>query len=231
MLTKPKSCGGLGIRESKTTNDAFLMNQAWRIWWNPHSLLAKFLSQKHYQTTDFLQTASNTGSHSWKALLWGRNLLQGGLQWIIRNGCKINFWSDHWLSLGLICGLIHGPLLPHEYEIKVARLITTTHQWDLTPFSMVLPSTITQFIYAQPLPIHGSPNTLMDDRVWDHHASVCSVRSTYHYLLSKPKEIIGRTSVTWSWIWKLKVPPKIQMFFVEMCASSYSHQIGHFPIC
>ena len=94
----------------------------------------------------------------------------------------------------------------------VARLIIATHQWDLTPLSMVLPSTITQFIYAQPLPIHGSPDTLMDDRVWDHHAGVCSVRSTYRYLLSKPKEIMGQTSVKWSWIWKLKIPPKIQPF-------------------
>ncbi|KAK7829721.1 putative ribonuclease h protein [Quercus suber] len=75
MLTKPKVHVGLGIRDSKTTNDAFLMNQAWRIWRNLHSLLAKFLSQKHYQTTDFLQTTSHTGSHLWKALLQGRDLL------------------------------------------------------------------------------------------------------------------------------------------------------------
>ena len=92
---KPNAYGGLGIKDSKTTDDAFLMNQAWRTWQNTHSLLAKFLCQKHYQTTNFLQTTSHTGSHSWKALLRGRNLLQGGLRWIIRNGCKINFWMDN----------------------------------------------------------------------------------------------------------------------------------------
>ena len=124
------------------------MNQAWQIWQNPHSLLAKFLSQKHYRTTNLLQTTLHTGSHLLKALLQGRDLLQGGLQWIIRNGRNINFWTDHWLSQGPIHGLIHGPLLPYEYEFKVARMITNTHQWDFIPFSMILPLTITQFIYA-----------------------------------------------------------------------------------
>ena len=147
-LIKPKACGELGIRDSKTTNDAFLMNQAWRTWQNPQSLLAKFLSQKHYRTTNFLQTTSHTGSHSWKAMLRGRNLLQGGLQWIIHSSYKINFWTDHWLPPRPIRGLIHGPLLPHEYEITVTRLISDNHHWDFTPLSMVLPLTITQFIYA-----------------------------------------------------------------------------------
>ncbi|KAK7831680.1 putative ribonuclease h protein, partial [Quercus suber] len=128
MLTKPKVRVRLGIRDSKTTNDAFLMNQAWRIWRNLHSLLAKFLSQKHYQTTDFLQTTSHTGSHLWKALLQGRDLLQGSLRWIIRNGCNINFWTDHWIPPRPIRGLIHGLLLPHEYEFKVARMIIDTYQ-------------------------------------------------------------------------------------------------------
>ena len=113
---------------------------------------------------------------------------------------------------GPIRGLIHDLLLPHEYEIKVARLITNTHQWDFTPLSMVLPSTITQFIYAQRLPIHGSLATLTNDRVWDHHVGIYSIKSAYHYLFPISKEVIGRTSITWSWIWKLKIPPKIQLF-------------------
>ena len=54
------------------------MNQAWRLWSNPNTLLAKFLNQKHCQTTNFLHTQSDTGFHSWKALIRGRNLLQKG---------------------------------------------------------------------------------------------------------------------------------------------------------
>ena len=91
-------------------------------------------------------------------------------------------------------------------------MITDNHQWDFTSLSMVLPSTITQFIYAQPLPLLGTPSTLTDDRIWDHHASSCSVKFAYHYLVPKSNEATRRTPITWSWIWKLKIPHKIQLF-------------------
>ena len=42
-VTKPKLYGGLGIKDAFCCNQAFLINQAWRIWRNEHSLLAKFL--------------------------------------------------------------------------------------------------------------------------------------------------------------------------------------------
>ncbi|KAK7820634.1 hypothetical protein CFP56_038651, partial [Quercus suber] len=99
----------------------------------------------------------------------------------------------------------------------------------LTKRNMVLPPTITQFIYAQPLPIHGSPDTLTNDHVWYHHTGVCSIRSTYRYLLSKPKEVIGRISVTWSWIWKLKIPPKIQSFLWKCAHHHIPTKLVIFP--
>ena len=149
--------------------------------------------------------------------MWGRDLLKGGLRWITRNGCSINFWTSHWLPAGPICGLIHGPLLPHGYGYRVADMITTNHQWDFTSLSMVLPSHITQFIYAQPLPIPDTPFNLPDDCVWNQHTRYYSVKSAYHYLVSKSSEATGRTLVTWSWIWKLKIPPKIKNF-IWKCA-------------
>ena len=92
---------------------------------------------------DFIQTTSHTGSHSWKALLRGHDLLRNGLRWVVHKGHSINFWTNHWLPLGPIGGLIHDSLLPQEYEFKVARMINDNHQWDFTPLSMVLPPTMT----------------------------------------------------------------------------------------
>ena len=76
----------------------------------------------------------------------------------------------------------------------------TNHQWDFTPHSMVLPPTITQYIYAQPLPIPCSQSTLslVDDRVWDHHAGIGSVKSTYHSLLPLSNGGARRTMETCS---------------------------------
>ena len=93
--------------------------------------------------------------------MWGRDLLQGGLRWITCNGRSINFWTDHWLPPRPIRGLIHGPFLPHEYGYRVTDMITNNHQWDFTSLSIVLPSYITQFIYAQPLPLPDTPLLLL----------------------------------------------------------------------
>lgn len=119
-------------------------------------------------------------------------------------------------------------------------MINDNHQWDFTPLSMVLPSTITQFIYAQSLPILGSPSTLSlnDNCVQDHHASICSVKSAYHSFLPIYNDVTRRTTVTWSWIWKLKTPPKIQLF-VWKCAHHristksviFSHTVLNDQVC
>ena len=121
---------------------AFLMNQAWRIWRNDHSLLAKFLQHRHYRNSNFLLTSSSHGSHAWKALLGDRDLMKEGLRWVVQSRHSINFWLDHWLPIGPIRGLVHGPLLAHEYEFKVARFVVDNQRWDFTPLSMVLPDTV-----------------------------------------------------------------------------------------
>ena len=150
-VTKLKLCGGLGIRDALCSNQSFLMNQAWRIWHNGHSLLAKFLQHRHHCNSNFLLTSSSHGSHAWKALLCGRNLMKEGLRWVVQLGHSINFWLDHWLPIRSICGLVHGPLLAHEYDFKVARFVVDNQRWDFTPLSMVLLDMVIQHILAQPL--------------------------------------------------------------------------------
>ena len=97
-VTKTKQQGGLGIRDIKLNNEAFLTNQAWRIWTNPNGIWAKFLKQRHFPNTHFLNPAiSNYGSHSWKAIPKGRSILSKETRWIVRNGQSTNFWIDPWL--------------------------------------------------------------------------------------------------------------------------------------
>uniref|UniRef100_A0A7N2MQW9 Reverse transcriptase zinc-binding domain-containing protein n=1 Tax=Quercus lobata TaxID=97700 RepID=A0A7N2MQW9_QUELO len=173
------------------------MNQAWR-------------------TSDFLHTSSSTGSHSWKALIQGRNLIQSGLRWVVRTGHHINFWTDHWLPPGPIRGLVHGPLLQNEYNYSVARLINENQQWDFTPLSMVLPSIITQYVFPQSLPLHRS-HLPTDIRAWNNQSGICSVESAYLSLLDKRTNDRGVMWNSWTWIWMLNLPPKIKLF-LRKCA-------------
>ena len=42
------------------------------------------------------------------------------------------------MPIGPIRGLVHGPLLAHEYDFKVPRFVVDNQSWDFTPLSMVL---------------------------------------------------------------------------------------------
>lgn len=84
-ITKTKQCGGLGVRDTKWSKETFLANQAWRLWQNASMLWTNFLKHKHFRRSNFLTTTSKNGSHSWKALLKGRELLTKGLKWVIGN--------------------------------------------------------------------------------------------------------------------------------------------------
>ena len=102
-VTKTKQQGGLGIRDIKLNNEAFLPNQAWRIWTNLNGIRAKFLKQRHFPNTHFLNpTISNYGSHSWKAILKGHSILSKGTRWIVGNGQSTKFWTDPWLLNGTL---------------------------------------------------------------------------------------------------------------------------------
>ena len=127
-VTKTKCSGGLGIRDIRNSNDAFLTNQAWRLWKNSNSVWTNFLKHTHFHNTEFLLSKSITDSHSWKALLRGRELLTQGLKWIVGNGQNIKFWTDRWITPCPIRSLIQGPLLQNELDSTVSNFITANHK-------------------------------------------------------------------------------------------------------
>ena len=148
-VTKTKQQGGLGIRDIKLNNEAFLTNQAWRIWTNPNGIWAKFLKQRHFPNTHFLNLAISTyGSHSWKAILKGRSILSKGTCWIVGNGQSTKFWTDPWLPNCTLRTLIHGPLMPGEDHTKVSDVLAPNSQWNLNPLSFDLPMSIIKQIQA-----------------------------------------------------------------------------------
>jgi hypothetical protein len=70
--------------------------------------------------------------------------------WLIRNGKTINFWHDNWLELGPLRGLLHNPLLPHEFNLKLGDVWDTHGNWDLGNLSFQFPPGISNHISASP---------------------------------------------------------------------------------
>ncbi|CAA7055077.1 unnamed protein product [Microthlaspi erraticum] len=98
-LTRGKREGGLGIRDIQDFTDAMLGKLSWRILTKPSCLLARILKGKYFPDQSFLECkTSEGGSHGWKGIVIGRNLLKEKIGKVIGNGATTKIWEDPWIS-------------------------------------------------------------------------------------------------------------------------------------
>jgi hypothetical protein len=97
-LAIPKSCGGMGFKDFSLFNKAMLAKQGWRLISNPESLRARVLKGKYYNDGQFL-TARNkrNSSHTWRAILYGREALNLSLIKRTGDGGTTRIWDDPWI--------------------------------------------------------------------------------------------------------------------------------------
>jgi hypothetical protein len=101
-LTLPKSYGGMGFRDVKIFNLSMLGKQGWRLMMNPNSLCASVLKGKYFPQEDFMTVGKkNNPSHTWRAILAGRKVLELGLIKRIGDGTSTNIWNDKWIPTGV----------------------------------------------------------------------------------------------------------------------------------
>ena len=72
-LCKAKELGGLDFRDIEKFNESLLAKQAWRIWSNPTSLVARILEQRYFARSSFMECGVGTRpSYVWRSILHGR---------------------------------------------------------------------------------------------------------------------------------------------------------------
>lgn len=161
-LTLPKSAGGLGFREIEQFNDALLAKAAWRILKFPQSLLSRILLGKYCLSSTFLEAAHpSAGSHGWRGIIIGRDVLLKSLGWIVGSGSKISVWNDPWLSLNTPISPIGPPTLDNK-NLKISDLIDpTTQSWDINAIRSHLPQCEDHIRQIIPSSFH-----MEDELVW-----------------------------------------------------------------
>jgi hypothetical protein len=101
-VTIPKVCGGMGFKDFTLFNKAMLAKQGWRLISNPTSLCARVLKGKYYYNRDFMSAANKRGSsHTWRAILYGREALNLGLIKRIGDGTNTRIWEDPWIPTNM----------------------------------------------------------------------------------------------------------------------------------
>ena len=98
----PKCQRGMGFRDIKLFNLAMLGKQGWRLMVAPDSLCARVLKGKYFHNCDFMSARKKkNASHTWRAILAGRKVLQLGCIRRIGDGNDTNIWNDQWLPGGV----------------------------------------------------------------------------------------------------------------------------------
>ena len=90
-MCQAKSKGGMGFRDLSSFNQALVTKKGWRIIQVTDSLVAKVMKARYFKHSSFMKAKIGSyPSFIWRSILWGRDVVEKGLRWRIRNGdrCK-----------------------------------------------------------------------------------------------------------------------------------------------
>ncbi|KAM6588205.1 hypothetical protein CsatA_010810 [Cannabis sativa] len=183
--------GGMGFRSYVHFNQALLAKQAWRIFQNPNTLLARILKARYYPNGDFMAAAKGSySSMTWQGLCWGRDLLIQGVRLKVGTGQNIRCNSDPWIpgntQFTPVCytGLSHN---------CVSNYITADFNWDLV--SLKRDFSVVDVARILSIPLAASATE--DIWVWNNHNSgEYTVQSGYHFACSIETQHQSSTSAT-----------------------------------
>lgn len=217
-LTKPKSQGGLGLRDLGSHNLAFLGKWWWRFikerdkkW---HLILRSKYNLFHYLEDKCIRNPSPIlkdilACNSHPCFL---NLFQKSRwKWILGNGKRVLFWLDTWIGdRPLAISFRRLFLLSIDKDIYVHDMLSA---WEL--------QSSTKPIWRRPLrgweiDIENSLGDILrslelrswDDRlIWRPNGGSYAVNFGYNQLVSHDAD-----KKIWNTIWKIKTPHRIRIF-------------------
>lgn len=214
-ISFPKCEGGMGFRDFQLFNQALLAKHGWKLFTNPDSLCARVLKGKYYHECDFMSACNKRhSSHTWRAILYGREVLQKGLIKRVGDGTTIRVWEDPWLPANY--GRKPITKLPTASATMVEELIDHVNaERDI----MALQN---NFIAADVQAIQRIPISRAMEDVWawqPEKLGFFSVRSAYKLLVHQHRSTQqascseGDEKSYWKKLWKLPVPPKVRNFW------------------
>ena len=213
-MAKPKTEGGLGLRDVEAFNDALLAKQGWRLLRKPECLLAKVMMGR-YCTSETFMNVSATGScsHGWRSILCGRDLLKQNIGKVIGNGESTRIWDEPWLSMDSPARPMGPPNLESK-DLKVADLLNhATGEWDRQRIDTLLPFEAHKILQLKPSKTGGG-----DKMCWLATKNGEYSTKTGYYTALKQMEFDqnsppSRSNCDWmADIWLIPIPPKLKVF-------------------
>lgn len=208
-ICKPKSMGGLGIRNSADFNQALLTKQVWKIFSDPNCLYSKIRIHKYSvgPNSDVLKCPTDASAR-WKGMLKAFNQIKPLFRWQVGDGQRIPIPSSSW----------YQPTNDSHSIAKVCDLMDTNGCWDRTIvrslFSPEDAQAITNIITSN----CSSPDRFIFQ---PSKNGKYTVKGGYLAFSNLNQTVPSTTSnpplVNWKKLWSIDLPPKILCFLWQLC--------------
>ena len=213
-VTSPKSIGGLGIKSARDSNTSLLGKLVWDMVQSTNKLWVNILSNKYTSGPNTLHATANTNSSpTWSSIIKAKDILRDGYVWRAGSGSS-SFWFNHWTPHGLIGSLV--PIIDiHDLQLTVRDVFTYEGQPNQAIYT-TLPQPIAEFLNNT----HINFNERVEDSfIWSENKNgVYSAKSGYSWILGiSASETHNLPTVSWSWIWRLKIPEKFKLLVWLAC--------------
>lgn len=200
--------GGLGLRQAKHQNDAFMMKLAWGLISKRDDLWVRFLREKYLCGSDLMPhiNMKKPGSQVWLGIKRVWNNVRDSTRWKLGNGSSIRFWKDHWLpGMDKLLDLVVMEVPTSLLDMNIISFISASGTWIADMFAPYLPVWATKCIKQVRLETNRP-----DVPSWRLTSSgMFTTRSAYQYVKGT---ITSSANQTWCRLWKLKVPQKCKTF-------------------
>lgn len=106
---------------------------------------------------------TSVASWGWRSILWGRELLQKGLKWRLRNGESIGVFRDEWIPG--VSNPFRGTCAGQSFtDFRVVDLFDKHfRRWQEPLISVIFPNDVVPRILSLYFPV----NEMEDDLIWE----------------------------------------------------------------
>jgi len=179
-----------------------------------NKLWVNLLSDKYKTGKNFIHATFNSSSSpSWSSIIKAKDTFCSGYRWRAGSGSS-SFWFHSWSTLGFIGSLV--PVIDiHDIHLSVKDVFTFNGQ-----HTQALYTNIPQIIADSINNTHMNFTEMMEDAfIWSHNKNgVYTTKSGYSWLLQNSDSPSNTTpTLSWSWIWKLKVLEKFKLLVWLAC--------------
>ncbi|KAJ1421151.1 Endonuclease/exonuclease/phosphatase superfamily [Sesbania bispinosa] len=144
----PKRRGGLGVRDTCSTNTAMLGKLVWALLTQEDKFWVQVLKAKYLPGNSVLSATTPIGaSYIWKGIVRAKNALLEGFDFRLGQG-DTSVWYTDWTSLGRLCDLV--PFVHISDTNLVLRDLVVHSRWSFNQVRTWIPQEFVDLIQDRP---------------------------------------------------------------------------------